>query len=412
MNILLIGNGFDLAHQLPTTYNDFLLFLDALRTLSSSDLPSNLNKKIKELIQDNQNKEKIEKIKKLNYKDNLWYQHFYAVKNINNNWCDFEKEIEYITSNLEDIKKSLEKTRRLKGNSTQLLENNFFISAAQQFIFDKYQKANIGLDNYKPQKRVTDIPYPNYLTLDLNCSYEHIAYNVINSGDITIAFEDLLKFIIEQLNEFTKCFELYLNLFVDKLHIQKIKFINDKILQYKNLHVLSFNYTNTLSKYTPNHDFKICFIHGEAKNDENDNLVLGTDEAAERSDPLFTRFKKYFQRTAKGCNSDYYSWIKTINNYTATPVRSVACTNHSDYDSNNNLFIIGHSLTLSDRKILYELITLNNMHTKIYYHTPNSRIELMQNLAAILGQNKFAELTGNKFIEFEEGKFDELLEDK
>lgn len=65
MNILLIGNGFDLAHHLPTTYNDFLTFLDALRTLSSSDLPSKLNKKIKELIQNNQNKENIEKIKKI-----------------------------------------------------------------------------------------------------------------------------------------------------------------------------------------------------------------------------------------------------------------------------------------------------------------------------------------------------------
>lgn len=410
MNILLIGNGFDLAHQLPTTYNDFLLFLDALRTLSSSDLPANLNKHIKELIKDNQNKEKIEKIKKLNYKNNLWYKHFQEVENINNNWCDFEKEIEYITSGLEDIKKSLEKARKLKGDSTQLSENKFYISAAQQFIFDKYQKANIGYDNYKPQKRVKDIPSPKYITLDLNCSYDNIVDLVINGSDLTIAFEDLLKFIIEQLNIFTKCFELYLNLFVDKLHIQKIKFINDEILKHENLRVLSFNYTNTLSKYTPNHDFKICFIHGEAKNDENDNLVLGTDEPAERSDPLFTRFKKYFQRTAKGCNSDYYSWIETINNYTPSPAYSVASTNHSGYDF--NLFIIGHSLTLSDRKILYELITLNNMHTKIYYHTPNSRIELMQNLAAILGQNKFAELIGNKIIEFEEGKFDELLEDK
>ena len=29
MNILIIGNGFDLAHNLPTTYKDFLKFIDA-----------------------------------------------------------------------------------------------------------------------------------------------------------------------------------------------------------------------------------------------------------------------------------------------------------------------------------------------------------------------------------------------
>ena len=28
MNILIIGNGFDLAHGLPTTYKDFLKFTD------------------------------------------------------------------------------------------------------------------------------------------------------------------------------------------------------------------------------------------------------------------------------------------------------------------------------------------------------------------------------------------------
>lgn len=28
MNILVIGNGFDLAHGLPTTYQDFLKFTD------------------------------------------------------------------------------------------------------------------------------------------------------------------------------------------------------------------------------------------------------------------------------------------------------------------------------------------------------------------------------------------------
>ena len=33
MNILIIGNGFDLAHQLPTKYTDFLDFLGNVRVL-------------------------------------------------------------------------------------------------------------------------------------------------------------------------------------------------------------------------------------------------------------------------------------------------------------------------------------------------------------------------------------------
>ena len=31
MNILIVGNGFDLAHGLPTKYGDFLKFVEVIR---------------------------------------------------------------------------------------------------------------------------------------------------------------------------------------------------------------------------------------------------------------------------------------------------------------------------------------------------------------------------------------------
>lgn len=37
MNILLIGNGFDLAHKLPTTYKDFLEFCEKARRIYTFD---------------------------------------------------------------------------------------------------------------------------------------------------------------------------------------------------------------------------------------------------------------------------------------------------------------------------------------------------------------------------------------
>lgn len=33
MNILLIGNGFDLAHELPTKYTDFLEFIKVIKQI-------------------------------------------------------------------------------------------------------------------------------------------------------------------------------------------------------------------------------------------------------------------------------------------------------------------------------------------------------------------------------------------
>lgn len=40
MNILLIGNGFDLAHNLPTTYNHFLSFCQKARRIYTLDTSS------------------------------------------------------------------------------------------------------------------------------------------------------------------------------------------------------------------------------------------------------------------------------------------------------------------------------------------------------------------------------------
>lgn len=34
MNILVIGNGFDLAHRLPTKYSDFIMFIKNFKALN------------------------------------------------------------------------------------------------------------------------------------------------------------------------------------------------------------------------------------------------------------------------------------------------------------------------------------------------------------------------------------------
>ncbi|NSG66037.1 AbiH family protein [Blautia wexlerae] len=43
MNILLIGNGFDLAHNLPTTYNHFLNFCQKARRIYTLDTQVSLS---------------------------------------------------------------------------------------------------------------------------------------------------------------------------------------------------------------------------------------------------------------------------------------------------------------------------------------------------------------------------------
>ncbi|MDE6636254.1 MAG: bacteriophage abortive infection AbiH family protein, partial [Lachnospiraceae bacterium] len=43
MKILLIGNGFDLAHQLPTKYTDFLEFVKVIKQVVNINKPHDTN---------------------------------------------------------------------------------------------------------------------------------------------------------------------------------------------------------------------------------------------------------------------------------------------------------------------------------------------------------------------------------
>lgn len=394
MNILLIGNGFDLAHHLPTTYKDFLNFLERIHPKNVVH-HKQLNDSIEELISNAINKAVLERMRNL-YINNLWYHYFLQRNNISPNWCDFENEIEYITNELQVTKKFLSKKRREASGRLPFTEKPFLKIAISAFYFDVWQRKKDTLMFYMPYSELNEMPQTAFLTYGTNYTDNDLAYKIQNKSSGTIAFEHLLNFIIKQLNEFTKCFELYLTIFVKKLNIPKIKFIDD-ILKTPNINIISFNYTNTISKYITISDNNISFIHGKATDNEHNNLVLGIDEKENQTDPQFMRFKKYFQRYEKGCDNKYYKWIKETN------------YQHSVFNPpTHTLLIIGHSLTLSDREILYKLITINEMKTSIYYHSEESKIELMQNLAAILGQENFTNLTQNEKICFIPGAFNEI----
>lgn len=45
MNILIIGNGFDLAHRLPTSYTDFLKFFHSVEKMPIFSVPIKSMKK-------------------------------------------------------------------------------------------------------------------------------------------------------------------------------------------------------------------------------------------------------------------------------------------------------------------------------------------------------------------------------
>lgn len=405
MNIILLGNGFDLAHGLPTTYTNFLDFLKEIKQLSPTPPKVKFNQQINILLADSTNKETLRKIRKL-YINNIWSKYFLDRNNMYPNWCDFESEIEYITKNLQNMKKELEKNRELLASEFDKYPSSDFLQLSiKGYLF------NIINENKDVEKGNIEISFnkmPSGITLTLgnnSLNIKNITNVIFNknilSSVISVPFEYLVSFVIEQLNDFTKCFELYLSKFINKIDIQKINFIN-KLVDTPNLKIINFNYTNTIDNYKLPSNVDICYIHGQACSDEDNHLVLGINETENDIDPMFTRFRKYFQRFEKNCTFNYRTWINSINYHNMGRKFSLGSAEHK-------LYIIGHSLTLNDKNILKELITLPGMSTTIFYHSESSKLSLMQNLAAILGYQKFTEYMEANAVKFEQGEFEKKI---
>lgn len=68
----------------------------------------------------------------------------------------------------------------------------------------------------------------------------------------------------------------------------------------------------------------------------------------------------------------------------------------------HNLYIFGHSLDVTDKDILRDLILNDNVHTTIYYHDKDTMGQQIANLVKVIGQDELIKRTGGstKTIEF------------
>ena len=374
--ILLIGNGFDLAHGLPTSYKDFLDFCKMVRELYTYPIIDNeynqkklidwntdktIKSKLLECYENGKNcfEDKITtQCKELDelydcIKENVWINYFLErEKSIGENWIDFESEISNVVQAIETLKGYIERDEDvLKIKDTKQQTIIYFLKIAKKSLQDVFNLKRI--DGF--------------------------------IEDISIELDKLIRSL-----------EIYICEFVNEIDIIKE---NDDIKTITPDYVLSFNYSNTYERiYGQSKEVTYDYIHGKAdieNNVDTCNLVLGIDEYLEddKNDKLeFIAFKKFYQRIYKSTDSTYMKWVEQIKKYP---------------EVNHNLFIFGHSLDKTDRDILKLLICNDNVTTKIYYYRKNKNDKkelgkLIKNLVRIMGQDELISRTmgEHKTIEF------------
>lgn len=346
MNILVVGNGFDLAHGLPTSY---INFLDFLKILHNQIRFPNDKKGIKRLMEKSRLPEELLQVldgtggvKGNIYRNellehmtnNTWIEYFLQVKIPDYGWVGFEGEIAHIVKTLDHMR----------------------ADASDMSVF-RQLKAMTGIINVM-------------LELDLRSKFSA-------EKDTPVIIDRLLK----DLDRLIRCLEIYLC--ICRNIPTAGKRLRD-VLDIGEIHgVLSFNYTNTFERLYAKPlgmNPKYCYIHGQAKEADDIsicNMVLGIDEYLSKDDRSknveFVGFKKYYQRIFKQTDYNYTKW----------------------FDDNKpiNLYIIGHSLDITDKDVLSDILLRKGVKTTIFYHDKRANGAQIANLVKVLGYDNINMLT-------------------
>lgn len=298
MNILIIGNGFDLAHGLPTKYEHFLKYIKAFERLKLTCMQQSVEAKWKAANDEDKNyilhfsnmyeqkKVVFEEIDTL-ISNNAWIDYFWKIflnrkTEESDGWIDFESEISRIIQTLDDARLTISREIN-QGNETGRMTHQ-----QRTILAPLWEKIGINSDT-------------------------------ISFNGKSIPCKKAQPLI--DLNRLTRCLELYLEYFVERTEPKvKLPDINNIDIHY----VLSFNYTHTYeSLYHKDKSKKIHYdyIHGEIKTDsrlETCNLILGIDEYlegnAKNRDNEFVQFKKFYQRIFKKTGCKYVDWQKKQHN--------------------------------------------------------------------------------------------------
>ncbi len=347
MNILIIGNGFDIAHKLPTRYKDFL---EVCATTKKAGKYWDKDKTNADFAGINKRQRKIHKsfCSKVEYplwaefydigKTNFWISYLQERKTVvGENWIDFEEEIRVV---MESAYRSVEGSLDRK--------------------VDIFTITNLKLREYCERH--------NY---HRKRPYRELFSELLNANKRLI-----------------RAMEIYMDGYIYKLDVKQLPYISSKDIDK----VLSFNYTVTYTEhYNPRVD--CCYIHGKAdvrRSIDDCNLVLGYDDhyvEGVKAVPELIPFEKYYQRIVNRNDKQYFDWIDEINN--------------SKEDS--TVYIYGHSLGATDGDVLRKFILNDHVRVKIYYYSETDRAEKIKNLAVVLEPDNLIKLTGgsNPVIEFE-----------
>lgn len=329
--LLVIGNGFDLAHGLKTKYTDFLdFFKEKFSNIEISKQSFDVGEinQFRKFIQasiDSKNDEILyENLKSYMQASfgNFWIAYFNKIREdrkirIGEGWVDFEREIERVIKQLE----------KLLLNPADFNENN---STLKEIMGDYFNKSA----------------------------------------------EIVTQEFISKLNWDLKVLTLFLEFYLIEEE-KKLSIAPKEFFKKLNVHaVISYNYTDTFRVVYKKGktDIPVHFVHGQLGEH---NLVLGIGETLSGKEKnnftVCASFKKFFQRIKYKLGNDY---------------RNILPTKPDIYNKWQIVFY-GHSLDSTDKSSLKWLLNkAEDFPVKIYYYDDDDYNQQIANAIHIIKKDQ------------------------
>lgn len=391
--IILVGNGFDLAHGLPTRYEDFINWYwnEWLNTLRICHKQTESDKLCKftlnsphetwhghlwcnlSILHKPQGKDFIEEINKYPHVYTIEKCHFLKkiCKSINEkNWVDIENEYyRFLSSFLGDNPK---------------YENPVILNNELDFIKSKL----IEYLNYIQKTQIQNLPLNNnirqnifspFMARDISVSAEEVWMNFIKKR---IGFPQAWWEVLLGNYYGSNIFDRYHQIELFKCKYQKqIKDFGarsvpeeefpEEFLLPDRIMVLNFNYTYTADAYIPKANcFKINHIHGELLKPE--SIIFGYGDELDES----------YKKLLKLNENEYLRNIKSIKYLESSNYRNMLSFIES---APYQVCIMGHSCGNSDRTLLNTLFEHKNcVSIKPFYYQKeegeDNYLEIVQNI--------------------------------
>lgn len=395
MNILIVGNGFDLSHYLPTKYDHFIKVMTAIENWSKpnqnmkfDDLYNSLYRseswffdKSRSLYLTEEIEIDFEEIKtlKVRLQENVWYQFFKHHLNEIDTWIDFEIE----------FSEALDLVAKFNQDAEKKYE---------QFEVVRSRVFKVNQNGYDQYLKYWDKTIKKLILLRILCVKDgfvqiNVEYYRNNKIDLDIDAHKLIGDLEENLESFIEIFDWYLANIIEKLNLKNKIFKNNLEFFSDDLTVLSFNYTNTFKRLYDSTG-NVEYIHGQVGK----RLVLGIPDLKNEFLKKFKNysFTKYHQKLLKNTDYLFLEENQTIKNMFET--RTIGLRKI-------NISIWGHSLAESDESYIREIFSLNRndsveCRVVVYFYRTDAP-QLLNNLLDILDKELVERWMKKGWLRFE-----------